>query len=309
MKIPFDLLQIHPRVKDALALGKPVLALESTIISHGMPFPDNVSFAKKAEKLVEEKDVIPATIGILDGKIHVGLADHELEILASQPAYKTGIRDLSFVMSQKLNGATTVSSTMAIAYSAGIEVFATGGIGGVHRGAETSFDVSQDIPALGSYPIIVVTAGAKAILDIPKTLEALETAGVPVVGYKTADFPAFYSRSSGYAVPYTLKTISEIVSLFLDHCLLQRSQAIVVANPVAKADEIPAEEIDSIIDKALAECENKNISGKSVTPFLLKTIVEMTGGESLKTNIALALNNVTLGADISKQLLVKKRKC
>ncbi|NIA32039.1 MAG: pseudouridine-5-phosphate glycosidase [Actinobacteria bacterium] len=302
MKIPSYLLHLHPKIKEALSSGKPVVALESTIISHGMPYPDNLSFAKKSEKIACDGGAIPATIGLLKGKIHVGLTDDELEELSVKPAFKTASRDLSYVVSQNLNGATTVSSTLAIAYSAGIKVFATGGIGGVHRGAESSFDISQDIRALERYPLIVVTAGAKAILDLPKTLEALETSGVPVVGYKTKSFPAFYSRSSGIPVPYSLNTVAEIVALFHSHCSLQRSQAVVVANPIAKIEEITSDEIDTIIETALINCGNENISGKNVTPFLLKEIVEMTGGRSLKANIALALNNVRLAVEISKQL-------
>lgn len=307
MKIPSDLLHLHPKVKEALSSDKPVVALESTIISHGMSYPDNLSFAKKSEKIAVDGGAIPATIGLLKGRIHVGLTDDELERLSVKPAFKTASGDLSYVLSQKLNGATTVSATLAIAHSAGIKVFATGGIGGVHRGVESSFDISQDIRALERYPLIVITAGAKAILDLPKTLEALETSGVPVVGYKTNVFPAFYSRSSGIPVPYSLNTVAEIVALFHNHCLLQRSQAIVIANPIAKKEEIASDEIDTIIETALINCEKKNVSGKNVTPYLLKEIVEMTGGKSLKANIALALSNVRLAVEISKKLKERVR--
>jgi pseudouridine-5'-phosphate glycosidase len=294
---------IMPEVETAIFNKRPVLALESTIIAHGMPCPKNIAFAKKAEALVRENEVTPATIAIIDGKIHVGLDDEQLEILAgSKDVEKIAVRDIAYAVAQKLNGATTVSATMRLAYLAGIRVFATGGIGGVHRKAETTFDISQDLIELSRTPMIVVSAGVKAILDIPKTLEYLETLAVPVIGYKTNEFPAFYSRMSGSKINAHCNTPAEISETFRINCALELKSALLVASPVPQSDEIPKKIIDKYIDLALAECSEKKITGKKVTPFLLKKIVELSKGSSLKTDIALALNNVKLGAQIASSL-------
>ena len=294
---------INPEVENALSKKQPVLALESTIIAHGMPYPENIDFAKRAEALVRENEVTPATIAIINGKINIGLNNEQLEILASSKnVEKVAVRDIAFAITQKLTGATTVSATMHLAHLAGIDVFATGGIGGVHRNAETTFDISQDLIELSRTPMVVVSAGVKAILDIPKTLECLETNAVSVIGYQTKDFPAFYSRSSGYKTVHQCNAPSEIAEMLKTQKVLNLISAILVANPVPKVNEIPKNIIDKYIDVALAECSEKNIVGKKVTPFLLKKIVELSNGESLKTNIALALNNVKLGAQIAIKL-------
>lgn len=283
--------------------NRPVLALESTIISHGMPYPENIEFARQAEILVRKYSVVPATIAIINGKVHIGLNDKQLEILArGKNVEKVAVRNIAFAITQKLTGATTVSATMRLARLAGIAVFATGGMGGVHRNAESTFDISQDLIELSRTPMIVISAGVKAILDIPKTLEDLETSAVSVVGYKTNEFPAFYSRSSGISLPTRCNTPEEIARLFITHKKLGLRSAILIANPVPNDDEIPKDIIDKYIDRALAECSEKKIIGKNVTPFLLKKIVTLSAGKSLKTNIALALNNVKLGAQIAKCL-------
>lgn len=303
MKKTTDSFDFHPDVRSALQNNCPVLALESTIISHGMPYPENVEFARQAEILVRKYSVVPATIAIINGKVHIGLNDKQLEILArSKNVEKVAVRDIAFAITQKLTGATTVSATMRLARLAGIAVFATGGMGGVHRNAESTFDISQDLIELSRTPMIVISAGVKAILDIPKTLEYLETSAVSVVGYKTNEFPAFYSRSSGISLPTRCNTPEEIARLFITHKKLGLRSAILIANPVPNDDEIPKDIIDKYIDRALVECSEKKIIGKNVTPFLLKKIVTLSTGKSLKTNIALALNNVKLGARIAKRL-------
>lgn len=294
---------IKSEVEAALSNKRPVLALESTIIAHGMPYPDNLNFARKAETISRKHGAVPATIAIINGKIHVGLDNEQLEILASSKNIeKIAVRDIAFAVTQKLTGATTVSATMHLAHLSGIKVFATGGIGGVHRNAETTFDISQDLIELSRTPMIVVSAGVKAILDIPKTLEYLETSAVPVVGYQTNEFPAFYSRSSGSKLTAQCNSPVKIAELFKTHKELKLKSALLVANPVPKSDEIPKNIIDKYIDVALAECSEKNMLGKKVTPFLLKKIVELSNGKSLKTNIALALNNVEIGAQIALKL-------
>lgn len=282
----------------------PVVALESTIIAHGMPYPQNISFAKQAEQIVTENGCVPATIAIINGVIHIGLDEYGLEFIANNNSKieKVAIRDLGNVVSKKMSGATTVSATMHIAQLAGIRVFATGGIGGVHRNAEQTFDVSQDLIALSKIPIIVVSAGAKAILDIPKTLEQLETLAVPVVGYKTNEFPAFYSRQSGCKLNINCNTPQDIAKTYIAQKKLGIGSALLVANPVPAESEIPAEEINDFIASAVSECKERNIEGKAVTPFLLKRIVELSEGKSLETNIALALNNVRLATEIASEL-------
>ena len=294
---------ISSEVETALSKKLPVLALESTILAHGMPYPENIEFARQAEALVRKHSVTPATIAIIDSKIHIGLNDVQLEILSNSiDVEKIATRDIAFTVAQKLTGATTVSATMHLARLAGIDVFATGGIGGVHRNAETTFDISQDLIELSRTPMVVVSAGVKAILDIPKTLEYLETNAVSVIGYRTNEFPAFYSRTTGSKLTTHCNTVAEIAALFRAHKNLKIMSAILIANPVPKSDEIPKKIMDKYIDAALAECSEKNTIGKKVTPFLLKRIVELSNGASLKTNIALALNNVKVGAQIAKQL-------
>ena len=296
-------LSINSEVENALSKKLPVLALESTIIAHGMPYPENIEFARTAESLVRKSGATPATIAIIDGKIHVGLDSDQLEILvSSKNVEKIAVRDIAFTITQKLTGATTVSATMHLAHLAGIDVFATGGIGGVHRNAETTLDISQDLIELSRTPMIVVSAGVKAILDIPKTLEYLETIAVSVVGYQTNEFPAFYSRSSGSKLTTRCNHPAEIAKMLKTHKDLNLISAILIANPVSISDEISKNIVDKYVDAALAECTKKNIVGKKVTPFLLKNIVELSNGESLKTNIALALNNVKLGAQIAIKL-------
>ncbi len=297
---------ISPAVETALSKKLPVLALESTIIAHGMPYPDNLKFALQAETLACKYGVTPATIAIIDGKIHIGLNDDQLKILtSSKNVEKIATRDIAFAVAHKLTGATTVSATTHLAHLAGIDVFATGGIGGVHRYAEATFDISQDLIELSRTPMIVISAGVKAILAIPKTLESLETSAVSVVGYKTNEFPAFYSQASDCKIGNRCNAPIEIAELFKVHKDLKIPSAILVANPVPKSDEIPKKVIDKYIEIALTECSEKNIIGKKVTPFLLKRVVELSQGESLKTNISLALNNVKLGAQIALALCNK----
>lgn len=294
---------INHEVEQALSKKQPVLALESTIIAHRMPYPENIEFAKTAESLARKSGVTPATIALLNGNIHVGLNGDQLEILASgNTVEKIAVRDIALAVAQKLTGATTVSATMHLAHLAGIDVFATGGIGGVHRNAEATFDISQDLIELSRTPMIVVSAGVKAILDIPKTLEYLETSAIAVVGYQTKEFPAFYSRSSGSKLNAQFNNPKEIAKTFRAHCDLNLNSALLVANPVPRGAEISKNIIENYINVAIAECSEKKIVGKKVTPFLLKKIVELSNGESLKTTIALALNNVRLGAEIAIQL-------
>lgn len=297
-------LKLHPSIASALKSYAPVVALESTIIAHGMPNPDNFDFANKAETIVRSGDVIPATIAIIDGDICVGLNKKQLGHIANKNnnIEKIATRDIGYAVANKLSGATTVSATMHIAHLVGIKVFATGGIGGVHRGAGSTFDVSQDLIELSRTPLIVVSAGVKAILDIPKTLEQLETFAVSMVGYKTNAFPAFYSRESGNNVALKCDTVLEIAQVFKSQIGLRIKSALLVANPVPIENEIPKNEIDAYISEALKDSANKKIEGKALTPFLLQKIVELSKGKSLETNIALALNNVKLATQIAKAL-------
>jgi pseudouridine-5'-phosphate glycosidase len=295
-------LMIATEVSAALAGGKPVVALESTIIAHGMPYPANFEMAQEVEAIVREAGAVPATIAIIGGAIRVGLTKAELEKFAVDGSRitKVSTRDLPFVMAQKLDGATTVASTMRIAAMAGIPVFATGGIGGVHRGAEKSFDVSTDMMEFAESNVAVVTAGAKAILDLALTLETLETLGVPVVGYGTDDFPAFYSRASGHAAPMRCDTPEEVAALMKAKWSIGLKGGVVVANPIPPEHEIKAAEISSVIEKAVAEAARRNITGKNVTPFLLARLAEVTGGRSLKANMALVRHNARIGAEIAR---------
>ena len=295
-------LTITTEVSAALAGGKPVVALESTIIAHGMPYPANFEMAQEVEAIIREAGAVPATIAIIGGAIKVGLTTSELKKFAVDrlKITKVSTRDLPFVMAQKVDGATTVASTMRIAAMAGIHVFATGGIGGVHRGAEKSFDISADMMEFAESNVAVVTAGAKAILDLALTLETLETLGVPVVGYGTDDFPAFYSRASGHAVPMRCDTPEEVVGLMKAKWGMGLKGGIVVANPIPSEHEILAAEIAPVIEKAVAEAAMQNITGKYVTPFLLARLAEVTGGRSLNANMALVRHNARIGAEIAK---------
>ncbi len=288
-------------VRHALVSGKPVVALESTIIAHGMPFPQNLEMAKDVENVVRGRGAVPATIAIIAGELRAGLSKAELEHLAKSGSSvpKVSTRDIPYVVARAATGATTVASTMRIAALAGIHVFATGGIGGAHRDAQRTFDISNDLHEFGLSDVAVVTAGAKAILDLPLTLEILENHGVPVVGFGTDDFPAFYSRSSGLAVPMRLDTAGEVAAMMHAKWRLGLKGGIVVANPIPAASEIPAAEIAPNISLALAEAAANGISGKDVTPFLLQRLAEITGGRSLAANIALVLNNARLAADIA----------
>ncbi|MEP0232975.1 pseudouridine-5'-phosphate glycosidase [Roseibium sp.] len=287
-------------VRQALADGKPVVALESTIITHGMPFPDNVETARQVEADIRAEGAIPATIAVLDGKIRVGLDDDDLDRLAkADDVMKCSRADLSFAVSSGRPGSTTVAATMMAAEAAGISVFATGGIGGVHKGAEETFDVSADLDELGRTPVLVVCAGAKALLDIPKTLEVLETRGVPVIAYGTDELPAFWSRGSGLSAPYRLDTPEEIARLLKVRAEFGGHGGVLIANPVPEDSEIPQDEMAGHIATAIDQANRDNIKGKDVTPYVLGAILDLTGGRSLVTNIALVRNNARLAAKIA----------
>lgn len=296
-------IDIHAPVAAALAAGKPVVALESTIITHGMPYPDNSAMAANVEKIIADEGAVPATIAVIDGRIKIGLSDSERESLArASGAMKLSRADIAFAVAEGRTGGTTVAATMIAAHLAGIRVFATGGIGGVHKGAEKSFDISADLDELARTPVIVVSAGAKAILDIEKTLEVLETRGVPVVAYGSDMVPAFWSRRSPYAAPLRLDSAEAIARLHSTRAALGLDGGVLVANPVPEADEIPVETMAGYIEAAQKAAEAQNISGKAVTPFLLAKILELTNGASLRTNIALVENNARLAAGIAKAL-------
>ena len=293
-------LVVAPEVADAIGAGRPVVALESTIISHGMPYPTNVQMAREVEGIVRANGAVPATIAVLDGRCHVGLGDDHLEQLATEDGVlKATTRDLPWLLAAGRTGATTVAATMRLAALAGIRVFATGGIGGVHRGAASSFDVSADLTEMTRSNVALVTAGAKAILDLPLTLERLETDGVPVVGYRTGEFPAFYSRSSGLKVPMRADSAQEVAGIMRSKWELGLTGAVIVANPIPEADEIPAAEIGPVIAAALEETDRLGICGKDVTPFLLAEIAKTTKGRSLQANIALVKNNAKVAAEIA----------
>ena len=301
MTDPHPDLLISPAVSAALRAGRAVVALESTIVAHGMAWPANLETARRVETAVREEGAEPATIAVLGGRLAVGLDDETLAGLAKAGSamLKLSTHDLPYAVAQRRDGATTVAATMRIAAMAGIRIFATGGIGGVHRGARESFDISADITELGRTPVAVVSAGAKAILDLPATLEALETAGVPVIGVGTDVFPAFYSRESGLRAPIRLDTPQEIAAMLAAKWRLGLPGGALIANPIPAAAEIPAAEIGVVIDSALAQAQRDGIEGKAVTPFLLGRIVEMTKGRSLEANIALVLNNARLAARIA----------
>jgi pseudouridylate synthase len=295
------MIKLTDELKSAIAAGKPVVALESTIIAHGMPFPQNLEMAREVESIVRAGGAIPATIAIINGELRAGLSDSELQHFAKTgpSIMKASTRDLPFIVAKKMNGATTVASTMRIAAMAGIHVFATGGIGGAHRGAEKNFDISADLVEFSQSNVAVVTAGAKAILDLALTLETLETFGVPVVGYGTDEFPAFYSRHSGHAVPMRCDTPKEIAALMRAKWNMDIKGGIVIANPIPHEAEIPATEIAPTIKKAIAEAQELGVHGKNVTPFLLARLAEITGGRSLTANIALVKSNARLAAEIA----------
>ncbi|WP_209001916.1 pseudouridine-5'-phosphate glycosidase [Stappia albiluteola] len=298
-----DLLTIAPEVRDVLAAGGPVVALESTIVTHGMPWPRNVETAREVEADVRAAGAVPATIAVLDGAIRIGLSGQELERLArTDHVMKCSRADLAFAVATGQAGSTTVAATMMAAEAAGIAVFATGGIGGVHRGAEQSFDISADLDELARTPVCVVSAGAKALLDLPKTLEVLETRGVPVVGYGTDVFPAFWSRESGLPAPYRLDDPQAIARLLATRRLMAGHGGVLVANPVPAEAEIPAAEMEGYIAAALKEADRRGIRAKDVTPFVLSLIHDLTRGASLATNIALVRNNARLAAQIAVAL-------
>ncbi|TCL73526.1 pseudouridine-5'-phosphate glycosidase [Rhizobium sp. BK251] len=283
--------------------GAPLVALESTIITHGMPYPGNIEMARSVEAIIREEGAVPATIAVIHGTLHIGLEPEELEKLAkTTDAMKVSRADLAFAIAERRTGATTVAATMIAAARAGIRVFATGGIGGVHRGAEESFDISADLEELARTGVIVVCAGAKAILDIPKTLEVLETRGVPVVTYDSDEFPAFWSRSSGLPSPLSLNSPAAIANFQTVRDQLGIDGGMLIANPVPEADEIPREEMEIYIRRALDSAERDEIAGKAVTPYLLETIFQITDGRSLATNIALVENNARLAAEIAVAL-------
>ena len=301
-------IKLSPSVKAALSAGKPVVALESTIIAHGMPYPQNFEMAQKVEGIIRKNGAVPATIAIINGELRAGLSEKELQLFAKEgPSItKVSTRDMPFVVARKLNGATTVASTMRIADMAGIKVFATGGMGGVHRGAPSTFDISADLTEFSNSNVAVITAGAKAILDLALTLETLETLGVPVVGYGSDEFPAFYSRLSGFKVPMRLNTPNEIAAMMKAKWKMNLRGGIVVANPIPVEAEIPAAEIEPVIQAALKQAQTQSIKGKDTTPFLLKAIAEATHGKSLKANIALVENNAKLAAQIAKAYSQKR---
>ena len=291
-------LDISPEVKAALEAGKPVVALESTIISHGMPYPQNVETALNVEKIIRENGAVPATIAVIKGRLKAGLTPDEIDYLgkAGHAVTKASRRDLPALVARGADGATTVTTTMIIAHMAGIQVFATGGIGGVHRGAETTMDISADLEELAQTPVMVVCAGAKSILDLGLTLEYLETKGVPVIGYGTEELPAFYTRKSGFGVDYRVDSPEELAAMFAAQRDLGYKGGMLVTNPIPEEYAMPKDVIDAAIEQALRECKEQGVHGKETTPFLLARVVELTGGDSLESNIQLVLNNARVAA-------------
>lgn len=293
-------LEVSPEVADAIKSGKGVVALESTIISHGMPYPKNVETALEVERIVREHGAVPATIAILGGKLKVGLSKDEIEYLGkAENVIKTSRRDIPFIVAKGLDGATTVASTMILAALAGVKIFATGGIGGVHRGAQESFDISADLQELAHTNVAVICAGAKSILDIGLTLEYLETNGVTVVGYQTDELPAFYTRKSGFGVDYRVDSPEELASALKAKWDLGLSGGMVIANPIPEAYEMDFDVINGAINLAVEEAEAKGIKGKESTPFLLARVKEITGGDSLESNIQLVYNNARVAAQLA----------
>ncbi|SHK31876.1 pseudouridine-5'-phosphate glycosidase [Shimia gijangensis] len=303
-----SLFTLSPEVAEAKANGAPIVALESTIITHGMPFPQNVQVARQVEADIRAKGATPATIAVLEGTLFIGLTDAQLDQLAqSQNVAKLSRADLAVCMSKGLTGATTVAATMIAAHLAGIHVFGTGGIGGVHKGAEHSFDISADLSELAQTPVTVVAAGAKAILDIPKTLEVLETNGVPVIGYQQDSFPAFWSSHSLLDAPLRMNSPVRIARAHVMRQKLGLPGGQLVANPIPVADEIPTDVMEPVIAQATTEANEKGITGKDVTPFLLSRIFELTEGRSLTANIALVRNNARLAAEIAIEIVTLKK--
>ena len=293
-------IEFSEEIKDSIKENGPVVALESTIISHGMPFPQNLETAMEVERIIRKEGAIPATIAVVEGRIKIGLSNLELEQFAQgTKTVKVSSRDLPLAISQKQDGGTTVAATMICARMAGISIFVTGGIGGVHRGSEKTMDISGDLMELARTNVAVVCAGIKSILDIPRTLEYLETQGVPVIGYRTDEFPAFYTTTSGYSVQSRINTSEEIASCMKVKWELGLEGGMVIANPVLREDAMDEEVIEEAITKSLKEASEKGIDGKAVTPFLLERISQLTDGESLKTNIALVCNNALVGAKIA----------
>ena len=291
-------LDVNPEVAQAIAEGRPVVALESTIISHGMPYPQNVETALNVERIIRENGAVPATIAIIGGRLKAGLTAQEIEYFGKKgrAIAKASRRDLAVLCARGEDGATTVTTTMIIAHMAGINIFATGGIGGVHRGAETTMDISADLEELGHTPVMVICAGAKSILDLGLTLEYLETKGVPVIGYGTEELPAFYTRRSGFRVDYRMDTPQELAAAFKAQNDMALGGGMLVTNPIPEEYAMPLDTINSAIDQAIAECNAQGIHGKETTPFLLARVAELTGGDSLASNIQLVYNNARLAA-------------
>ena len=297
-------LDISPEVKAALDEGRPVVALESTIISHGMPYPKNVETALLVEQTIRDNGAVPATIAVIGGRLKAGLSHEEIEYLGKtgRGVAKASRRDLPALVARRADGATTVTTTMIIAHMAGINVFATGGIGGVHRGAEVTMDISADLEELAQTPVMVVCAGAKSILDLGLTLEYLETKGVPVIGYGTDELPAFYTRKSGFGVDYRVDSPEELAAMFRAQRELNYKGGMLVTNPIPEQYAMDKEVIDKAIEQALAEAKEQHVHGKETTPFLLARVVELTGGDSLESNIKLVLNNATVAAKTAAEL-------
>ena len=297
-------LDISPEVQQALADGKPVVALESTIISHGMPYPKNVETAMLVEKTIRDNGAVPATIAIIGGRLKAGLSPEEIEYLgkSGRKVAKVSRRDLAAIVASGADGATTVTTTMIIAHMAGIKVFATGGIGGVHRGAETTMDISADLEELAGTPVMVVCAGAKSILDLGLTLEYLETKGVPVIGYGTDELPAFYTRRSGFGVDYRVDTPEQLAAMFKAQQELGMKGGMLVTNPIPEQYAMDKAVIDAAIEQAVAESKEQGIHGKETPPFLLARVVELTGGDSLESNIQLVLNNAIVASKTAAEL-------
>ena len=297
-------LDVAPEVQEAIKAGKPVVALESTIISHGMPYPQNVETALNVEKIIREGGAVPATIAIIGGRLKAGLTPEEIDYLGKTGAgvTKASRRDLPILVAEKRDGATTVTTTMMIAAMAGIEIFATGGIGGVHRGAETTMDISADLEELAQTPVMVVCAGAKSILDLGLTLEYLETHGVPVIGYQTEELPAFYTRKSGFKVDYRIDTPADLAKAFYVKQDMGLGGGMLVTNPIPEEYSMDANVINTAIDEAVKEAKEQGIHGKATTPFLLAKIKDITGGSSLDANIQLVYNNARLAAKTACEL-------
>jgi pseudouridine-5'-phosphate glycosidase len=297
-------LDVKDEVAQAIANNQPVVALESTIISHGMPYPQNVDTALKVEKVIRDNGAIPATIAIINGRLKAGLSEYEIEYFGKKgpDILKASRRDIAAICARGLDGACTVTTTMMIAHMAHIKIFATGGIGGVHRGAETTMDISADLEELANTPVMVVCAGCKSILDIGLTLEYLETKGVPVIGYGTDDFPAFYNSKSGFKTDYRVDTPAELAEIYNASRIMDLKGGILVGNPIPTEFEMPADIINPAIDKAIEECNRLGIKGKETTPFLLAKVKELTGGDSLNSNIQLVYNNAKVSAQTAVEI-------